>query len=233
MRSVTTLVRLERLERLAEGARDPPHLLARLDGLVDVALLGLARVEVAVDAVTHRHDEGGEGQVRVDGGVDRPVLEPARGADPQRGRAVLEAPVGEDGRPEAGVGEAPVGVHGRRGDRTQRRQVLEHAGDGAQASDLPGSRGLSVSGRNMFSSPCQSEMLWWQPLADTPMNGLGMKQGKAPSLPADLPADLTVGGQPVGGELGLVELEVELELAGRVLVVALDHVEAHLACRTR
>src|SRR5215471_9176684 len=42
---------------------------------------------------------------------------------------------------------------------------------------LLGSLGLSVSGRNMFSPPCQSEMLWWQPFAETPMNGLGMKQG--------------------------------------------------------
>ena len=30
---------------------------------------------------------------------------------------------------------------------------------------------------NTFSSPRHSEMLWWQPLADTPMNGLGMKHG--------------------------------------------------------
>ena len=28
-----------------------------------------------------------------------------------------------------------------------------------------------------FVSPSHSEMLWWQPLADTPMNGLGMKHG--------------------------------------------------------
>ena len=46
---------------------------------------------------------------------------------------------------------------------------------------LLGIRGLSPSGMNMFSSPCQSERLWWQPLADTPMNGLGMKHGNTPS----------------------------------------------------
>ena len=45
----------------------------------------------------------------------------------------------------------------------------------------PGNWGLSPSGMNLLSSPSHSEMLWWQPLADTPMNGLGMKQGKAPS----------------------------------------------------
>ena len=31
----------------------------------------------------------------------------------------------------------------------------------------------------MFSSPCHSEMLWWQPFADTPMNGFGMKHANA------------------------------------------------------
>src|SRR5215475_7432107 len=40
---------------------------------------------------------------------------------------------------------------------------------------LLGSRGSSESGMNRFSSPFQSEMLVWQPLADTPTNGFGMK----------------------------------------------------------
>ncbi len=34
-------------------------------------------------------------------------------------------------------------------------------------------------GMNAFRSPRQSEMLWWQPLAETPMNGFGMKHGNA------------------------------------------------------
>ena len=45
----------------------------------------------------------------------------------------------------------------------------------------------------------------------------------------NLPADLAVGGQPVGIAQNIVIHPVELELARRVLVVALDHVEAHLA----
>ena len=50
----------------------------------------------------------------------------------------------------------------------------------------PGICGSSPSGMNLFSppssgSPVHREMLWWQPLADTPMKGLGMKQGKAPN----------------------------------------------------
>ena len=32
---------------------------------------------------------------------------------------------------------------------------------------------------NLLSSPSHREMLWWQPLAETPMNGLGMKHGNA------------------------------------------------------
>ena len=78
---------------------------------------------------------------------------------------------------------------------------------------------------NAFSSPRQSEMLWWQPLAETPMNGFGMKHGNAFELAPDLAADLPEGREVVGGLLGAVEVEVELDLAGRVLVVALDHVE--------
>ena len=46
-------------------------------------------------------------------------------------------------------------------------------------------------------------------------------------LAADLAADLAVGREVVGGLLGAVEVEVELDLARGVLVVALDHVEAH------
>ena len=39
----------------------------------------------------------------------------------------------------------------------------------------------SVSGRKRFSSSFQREMFVWQPFAETPMNGFGMKHGKAPS----------------------------------------------------
>ena len=46
-------------------------------------------------------------------------------------------------------------------------------------------------------------------------------------LAGHLGADLAIGGEPVGGPERVVEGEVELELAGRVLVVALNHVEAH------
>src|SRR5581483_3963652 len=59
--------------------------------------------------------------------------------------------------------------------------------------------------------------------------GLAHKAGDDVELARDLSADLAVGGEPVGGARAVVEGEVELELAGRILVVALDHVETHLA----
>src|SRR5665811_310416 len=62
-------------------------------------------------------------------------------------------------------------------------------------------------------------MLWWQPLADTPMKGLHMKQAMMPNSRATC---AQIWRQ-------VVEHPVQLKLTGRVLVVALDHVEAHLA----
>ena len=47
-------------------------------------------------------------------------------------------------------------------------------------------------------------------------------------LAADGGADLPVGGDVVGGAQRAVEAEVQLELPGRVLVVAVAHVEAEL-----
>src|SRR5690348_3821320 len=54
------LVLVQRLEGLAERHRHAADLLARGDRLVDVALLGVARIELAVDAVLHRDRERAE-----------------------------------------------------------------------------------------------------------------------------------------------------------------------------
>ena len=56
---------------------------------------------------------------------------------------------------------------------------------------------------------------------------LGHEAREGSHLTADLLADLAVGGEPVGRQVGPVEVEVELQLARGVLVVALDHVQAH------
>ena len=60
-----------------------------------------------------------------------------------------------------------------------------------------------------------------------PHERLGHEAREGAEFPAHLPADLAVGREPVGGELRPVEHPVELELAGSVLVVTLDHVQAH------
>ena len=68
---------------------------------------------------------------------------------------------------------------------------------------------------------------WWCPFAETPVNGFGMNEACRPWLRPDGGADLAVGGDVVGGAHRPVEAEVELELAGGVLVVAVAHVEPH------
>ena len=58
---------------------------------------------------------------------------------------------------------------------------------------------------------------------------LAHEAGDNVELARDLRADLAISGEPVRGAQRVVVVEVQLELAGRVLVVALDHVETHLA----
>ncbi len=58
---------------------------------------------------------------------------------------------------------------------------------------------------------------------------LAHEAGDDVELARHLGADLTVGRQAIGGAQRVVIVEVELDLTGRVLVIALDHVEAHLA----
>ena len=71
-------------------------------------------------------------------------------------------------------------------------------------------------------------MFVWQPFAETPMNGFGMKHGKTPSSRPTCFAICRNVERLSAVLLGAVEAEVELDLAGRVLVVALDHVEPEL-----
>ena len=51
--------------------------------------------------------------------------------------------------------------------------------------------------------------------------------GEGAELTAHLLADLAVRREVVGGLLGSIEAEVQLELTGRILVIALNHVEPH------
>ena len=86
--------------------------------------------------------------------------------------------------------------------------------------------GPSGSWKTLLPSSSKSVKWWWWPLALTPVNGLGMKRRQQAVLAADRGADLAVGRDVVRRPHGAVEAEVQLELAGRVLVVAVAHVEA-------
>src|SRR6476619_7878717 len=57
---------------------------------------------------------------------------------------------------------------------------------------------------------------------------LAHEAGDDAELARDLRADLAISGEPVGGPHRIVDGEIELELPGRILMIALDHVEAHL-----
>src|SRR5713226_2603733 len=56
---------------------------------------------------------------------------------------------------------------------------------------------------------------------------LAHETGDQIKFSCDLRADLAIRCQPVAGAQRIVVSKVELELAGRILVVALDHVETH------
>ncbi len=132
-RRLDDLVLFQRAQGLAERHRQLLDLLAGFHGLVDVALLGLARIEVAVDAVVEGLQKGAGHQVGVHHGIDRAVLEPAGRRDAQRAGPVLIAPVGEDRRPETRVPKPAVGVDRGGADRGQGAQMLHHAADALQA----------------------------------------------------------------------------------------------------
>ena len=86
----------------------------------------------------------------------------------------------------------------------------------------------SPSGRKTFSSPFQSEMFVWQPFAGDAHERLRHEAREGALLAPDLLRDLAEGREVVGRALRAVEAEVQLDLPGRVLVVALDHVEPEL-----
>src|SRR5579859_6955130 len=132
-RAADDLVRLERLEGLTEMRWHTRDLPALGQHVVDVALLGRAGIELALDAVEAGLQQHRLSQVRVAGGVDRAELEAAaaRGADERR--AVLPAVVLVDRRPEPEVPEALVGVDGGGGYPAEAAVVVEDAAHELQA----------------------------------------------------------------------------------------------------
>src|SRR5438552_9919286 len=109
---------------MRRNARD---LTALVQHVVDVPLLGRARVELALDSVEPALEERRLREVRVAGRVDRAELEATAARDADERRAVLPAVVLVDRRPEAEVPEALVGVDGRGGDAAEAPIVVEDA----------------------------------------------------------------------------------------------------------
>ena len=249
------VVVLQCFECVTQGHRQSLDLLAGLHRLVDVAVFRRTGVDVVADAVVGRLDDRTGHQVRIDHGVDRPVLEPPGCRDAKTRGAVLVAPVREHRRPEPRVPQPPVRVDGGAADRGQRPEMGDDAADDLQA-DLArhlrivgvGHEGVLAAGevgevalhaRQRF--PVLAERLDRlrpaPPEADVVVAArrrhaherLRHEARDEVELARDLGADLAVCGESIRGAQRIVEREVELELAGRVFVVALDHVEAHRA----
>ena len=102
----------------------------------------------------------------------------------------------------------------------------QHAADGVEPG-LRGQAGIVAVGQEHVDLVLPERDVVVAAVGRDAHERLGHEAREEPELATDLAADLAVGGEPVGGVLGRAEGEVELELARRVLVVALDHVETH------
>ena len=198
---------------------------ALLEQVVGVALLRLARVDLVADAVEAGAQERRDRQVRVAGGVDAAVLEAAAGGDAHRRGAVLPAPVLVDRGPEAGVPHAAVGVDRRVAHAHQRVEVLQQAAEEV-ARRLGELRGAFRVVEDVLALVVDEREVVVVPVRAHARERLRHEGRQEPVLAADRRADLAVGRDVVRGADRAVEAEVELELAGRVLVVAVAHVEA-------
>ncbi len=88
------------------------------------------------------------------------------------------------------------------------------------------SAGPLLSWKTLLPSSSMSVKWWWCPLAEHARERLRHEGRQQAVLATHRGADLPVGGDVVGRLDGAVEAEVQLELAGGVLVVAVAHVEA-------
>ena len=165
-------------------------------------------------------------QVRVAGRVDAAILEPAAARDPHRAGAVLPAPVLVDRRPEPEVPHPAVGVHRRVADAHQRPEVVEQAAEEVAPGVGELADAVGVVEDVVAVVVDEGEVVVVAVGRDAGER-LRHERRQEAVLAADRGADLAVRGDVVGGLHRAVVAEVELELAGRVLVVAVAHVEAH------
>ena len=129
------VVILQRLQGLVQAVGELVDVEVLLGSqLVEVLVDGLTGLDAVTDAVDARHEDGGEAQVRVRGGVRHPVLHPlglgggARDRDANAGRAVASRVDQVDRRLEAGD-QAVEGVHRWVGEGQQRRGVSQDPAD--------------------------------------------------------------------------------------------------------
>src|SRR5215211_1723210 len=119
---------LERGYRLAQRRRKALGI-----GFVGVALEGRGRLELLLDPVEPRRDQGGKGEVRVDVAAGDARLDPRRrpvSDDPEAARAVVVTP-GESRRRPRARGIALVGVDVRREEDRELTRVRDPAGEKA------------------------------------------------------------------------------------------------------
>ena len=192
-------------------------------------LTGSGGVRPALDAVEARREHARQRQVRVRGRIGRAQLDPGRaaalGGDADRGRAVAGRPGDVDGRLVAGQ-EPLVGVDGRVGDRGDRRDVLEDAGDVGAA--LRRELESSPSSRNAFSSPAGERLVDVHARAVLAVDRLGHERRVHPVTGGDRLDHQPERDQVVGGRERVGVAEVDLVLADRDLVVGGLELEAHL-----
>src|SRR5215207_674992 len=227
------LVRFERLECRAERVRHALQLLAGLaavlcllgEDVVGVARLRLARIDLVADAVQAGIQQRRDREVRVGAGVDPAVLEAAAACHPHGAGAVLPAPVLVDGSPEAEVPHAAVGVDGRIADAHQSAEVIQHA-----AEEVTGGvrqlRRPALVVENVGAVLVDEGEVMVMAVRRDARERLRHERREEAVLAAHRGAYLAVGRDVVGGPNRAVEAEVEFELAGSVLVVAVGHVEA-------
>ena len=236
----------EGLHRLLQGLGqelDAALLPLGVAQFVEIVLVGRAGIDPLAHALQARRQHQGGGEV----GVDRPVgvaalAAPAPGRHPHRVGAVVRAVGVEDRRPGEArhrplAHEALVAVHRRREGGAERPAVAQHAADevvaGLGEAETAGivarrtgeqvAAGLGVGERHVEMGA----------VAGAVGEGLGHHRRDQPLLLGVVLRHHAEEGQPVAGRERVGVLEVELELAVRILVVERVQIPAEIVDRGR
>ena len=189
--------------------------------VVAVALQLGGRLHLAGDAQVDGCADGGHGQVGVGGGVAEADLHPGGGTplrrDPDHRAAVVQAPVDQP-RCE-GVGPEPlVGVDGRVEQRAQRPGVCQDPADGMQAGRRQPVRAAGVA-EHILPGGVRHRDVHVEPGPALVVERLGHERRQQAAVPGDLLHRRLEPERPVRRVAQFGMAEVDLELAGRELVV--------------